>query len=250
MSRARLLLPLLPLALAVPGSRATGQQVDSTAVLTGRVLFASSLQPAVRANVFLKIRGRGAVTDSAGSFRIEGLDPGPDTLAIHYPGHRPNSVTIDLEPGRAIRMTLLLSERVFEVADIQVEVRQITPGEERLQRRMKAGHGAFITRKEIEEKSPGLASDLFRGIPRVEVEPYRFGHQTVLIGRGTLVCQPDYFVDGFHVRDFQIDDLSVDEIETIEVYRGPSEIPTQFRGDTNRCGVIVVWTRSAGAGIG
>lgn len=237
--------------LAAPLSRADAQDtpVDSTAVLTGRVLFASDLRPAVRANVFLKLRGRGAVTDSAGAFRIEKLEPGTDTLAIHYPGHQPNAVSIELQALRAVRVTLLLSERVFEIAELRVDVRQITPGEERLARRMKAGHGAFITREQIEETSPNLASDLFRGIPRVEVTPYRYGHQTVLIGRGTMVCEPDYFVDGFHLRNFQIDDLSVDEIDTIEVYRGPSEIPTQFRGDTNRCGVIVVWTRG-GAGIG
>lgn len=37
--------------------------------------------------------------------------------------------------------------------------------------------------------------------------------------------------------------LRAEDIEGIEVYRGPSELPGEFMGPDSRCGVIAIWTR-------
>jgi hypothetical protein len=54
------------------------------------------------------------------------------------------------------------------------------------------------------------------------------------------------FVPGPAPLDWFIDDLvSLPEVEAIEVYRGPSELPAEFHGfyGGGNCGAVVVWTR-------
>jgi outer membrane receptor for ferrienterochelin and colicin len=34
-----------------------------------------------------------------------------------------------------------------------------------------------------------------------------------------------------------------DQVEAIEVFRGPSEIPAQYNDNNSQCGVILIWTR-------
>lgn len=243
---------LLSLATAVPlplaAQEQAGQAADSTASLVGEVRAEMSGRPVPRAQVFLRQAQKGAVTDSSGTFRIDALPPGSDTLVIRYTGIEPKSTVIDLRPDRTTRATFIVSEQVFEVADLEVQVRQLDPRERRVEERMTRGHGAYVTRDEIAERDPELLSDMLRGIPRVDVRPYRGqGFQKVLIGRGTTACEPTYYLDGTRQRErFLLDELDPQLVDLIEIYRSPAEVPTQFRLDTNRCGVILLWIRSGG----
>jgi hypothetical protein len=97
----------------------------------------------------------------------------------------------------------------------------------------------------IEEANPNLPSDMLRNIPRVEVTPYRFGTPEVYIGTGAAACKPPFYLDGVLTRNMEIDELDVSEIEDIEIYRGPAEVPPQFK-ENNRCGALLVWTREGG----
>lgn len=239
-----LLLLASPTALTARQADEPPAPVDSSASLVGRVLSETTAEPVVGAQVHLRRAARGAVTDSAGAFRLDGLPPGLDTLAVRYRGYEPRSTRLTLEPARTTRATFLLSERVFELAELEVVVRRLTAREDRIERRRKSGLGHFIDREEIEELNPNLPSDMLRQLPRVSVQPVRMGGTAqVLIGRGTLVCEPSYYVDGVRMRDFALDEMPLEQIDLIEVYTGPSEIPTEYRMDTDRCGVIAVWTR-------
>jgi outer membrane receptor for ferrienterochelin and colicin len=40
--------------------------------------------------------------------------------------------------------------------------------------------------------------------------------------------------------------VSPDQVEAIEVYRGPSEIPAEYSGNDAMCGVILIWTKQEG----
>lgn len=238
------LLIVPPARLSSQATGAEGPVADSSAALVGRVLSATTGEPVVGAQVYLRRAARGAVTDSSGTFRIDDLAPGIDTLGVRYRGYEPRSASLALEPARTTRATFLLSERVFELAELDVVVRRLTAREDRIERRRRSGLGHVITREEIEERNPNLASDMLRQLPRVSVQPVRMGGTAqVLVGRGTLVCEPSYYVDGVRMRDFALDDVPVDQIQMIEVYTGPSEIPTEYRMDTDRCGVIAIWTR-------
>ncbi len=228
---------------------ALGQAVpDTTASLIGEVQGAMTGEAIVGAVVFLRIAGRGALTDSSGVFRIDSIPPGLDTLMVRYPGFDIQSTVLEFEPQRAVRAVFLLAERIFQVAELQVEIRAPSADERAITRRMRTGQGYFITREELLRNAIDRPSDALRGVPRVEVRPYRgVDGQLVLIGFGTLACEPSYLVDGTLMEaGFILDDVRLDEIELIEIYRGPAEVPTQYRGDTNRCGLIAIRIRSGG----
>ncbi|MFW6192608.1 MAG: carboxypeptidase regulatory-like domain-containing protein [Gemmatimonadota bacterium] len=235
---------LLPVALPAQQADQGTTDPDSSAALVGRVLSGVTAEPVVGAQVYLRRAARGAVTDSSGSFRLDDLPPGLDTLGVRYGGFEPGTRTLTLAPARTTRATFLLSERVFELAELDVVVRRLTTGEDRIERRRQSGLGHFITREEIEAQDPNLPSDMLRQLPRVSVQPVRMGGTAqVLVGRGTLVCEPHYYVDGVRMRDFALDEVAVEAIELLEIYTGPSEIPTEYRMNADRCGVIAVWTR-------
>lgn len=219
---------------------------DSSAALAGQVLSALTADPMVGAHVFLRRVRRGAVTDSAGRFRFEDLPVGIDTIAVWASGIEPQFTELAFQPERLTSVVFLLAERIFEVAELKVEVRAFSARRQRLERRKRFGHGFYITREMIEEANPVLTTDMLRGIPRVEVAPYRFASDPVEVrirSSAANPCIPMYFLDGTEAQHFTLDEVRPIEVEEIEIYRGASEIPTEFKKMGNNCGVIVVWTR-------
>ena len=225
---------------------------DTTAVLIGEVQAAMSGDPVVNALVFLRSANRGAVTDSAGGFTIDSIPPGTDTLVIRYPGVDVQSTVIEFAAQQEVRAVFLLAEKIFQVADIQVSIRRAASVDEiNLERRMRTGQGIFITRERLLEVATDRPSDALRNIPRVQVTQYGMGKIEVFIGYGASGCPPTYMVDGTPMADgFVLDDIELDAIELIEIYRGPSEIPTQYRQTSSptgarrsRCGMINIRIR-------
>ena len=120
-------------------------------------------------------------------------------------------------------------------------------------RRRSRGMGEFITRREIESRDPMRLSDLVHLASGVQTIPYgdASGRRHVEISRAafledTNVCRIQYWIDGVPfpgVNRFELDELSPDDVQGIEIYRGPSEIPPQFNRRGSQCGVVLVWTR-------
>ena len=217
---------------------------DTTAALGGQVLSALTGDPLIGANVFLRVSRLGAVTDSAGEFRIDNVPVGTDTVAVWYSAYEPKFTAIDFLPERTTSAIFLISERVFEVAELKVEVRASNIRRERLERRKRVSGGVYISREDIEEFQPRLMSDMLRNIPRVEVTPYRFGVPEIYIGTGAMACIPKYYVDGVLMPNFNIDvEIGPDDVEDMEIYRGVAEMPIEFKSQGNRCGAIVIWLR-------
>lgn len=242
-------LTIMPnLAGALPGQATP----DTTAVLIGEVQSAMSGDPVINAIVFLRSSKLGAVTDSAGSFTIDSIPPGTDTLTIRYPGVDIQSTVMEFAPQQEVRAVFLLAEKIFQVADIEVSIRAPSVDERNIERRMRTGQGIFITREQLLEVATDRPSDALRNIPRVEVSQYGMGKIEVFIGYGASACPPSYRVDGTPMDDsFVLDDIELDAIELIEIYRGPSEIPTQYRQTASgtgvrrsRCGLINIRIRS------
>lgn len=222
--------------------------VDSTAALSGEVLSALTGEPLVGAHVFLRGARRGAVTDSSGVFRIEDLPTGRDTIAVWYSTIEPQFTELVLEPERLTSAVFLISEKIFEVAELKVEIRAFSVRKQRLERRKRFGNGVYITRAMIEQAKPVLTTDMLRGIPRIEVESYRFASEPVEVrirSSARNACIPMYYLDGTEAQHFTLDEVRPIEVEEIEIYRGASEIPAEFKKMGNNCGVIVVWTRGS-----
>lgn len=242
--------------LAAPALAQEGQEGDTTppargdttpatlsATLMGQVVSASDGRPVEGAVVNLLGSGYGALTDSAGNFRIPRTAAGVDTVEVRFIGYEPSRVQVELAPDATTRAVFLLSPTVVRVADLHVEVRRAeTPGKLReFWQRRQRGFGAFVTPEQIQDRQPRLPSDLLRGVPGVSVGASHLGKAPVRMTRGTANCPPHIFLDGIYMAGMEVDDLPPEDVWAMEIYRGTSEVPVQF-SRSGACGVIVIWT--------
>lgn len=223
---------------------------DSTANFVGTVASRETGKPISGARVAIRELSFGAITNEEGKFEVRDLPPGMFDVRVHYLGYTTNQRPVRLEPGNVTRAVFLLERDVLEVADLKVTVKQrdrIDPMSD-FKRRMERGFGEFITRREIEERNPQHTSDLFRTIPGLDVSPVQYGQANVYMRRAGQKCRPVVFLDGVLARNYAVDNLQPQSIEGIEVYRRASETPPQFTLSTERCGVLVIHTRTGGTG--
>jgi len=211
------------------------------------------------AEVWIDGTNRRAVSSDSGEFRIDNAPSGHVKVMVRRLGFQPASKKLSLEPGDTRQVKLVLDGLPDELEAIIVNERASASG--RLQefwaRRM-VGIGVFITRAEIEQRHPANVGDLFRGVMGVRVVSGGNGESTRLVtGRQSVsasrvnssaasgACSMQYYIDGIFMTPgtFTVDELTVDMIEAIEVFRGPSEIPARFRQRDTACGLIAIWTR-------
>ena len=226
--------------------------------LMGRVLAADST-PLADAVVVLPEYGLGARTDGRGNYGFAGLPAGETTIEVRWgEDRRSEARRIELVPDSLNRVDLRLRPDPVELPGIAVSVdRPIPRGKMAgFHLRREDGGGAYVTREEIEEISANEMTDVFRRVPGIRVMRHpdypgikrlRMGRaQPTFTGEGAE-CRPVYFLDG---RRFEMGEMETvdrvfdpDEVEGVEVYRGPAEVPALFNVPGARCGVVVVWTR-------
>jgi hypothetical protein len=117
--------------------------------------------------------------------------------------------------------------------------------------------GTFLDQTAIDRKGATRMTELLRSVPGVRLFPMlnEYGgndYKIVMRGASTLgeeVCPIQYYLDGhpFDVSDDLDHAISPHNVAAMEIYPGASQVPEQFKGTHSRCGVIVIWTTSAGA---
>jgi hypothetical protein len=208
------------------------------------------------------------VSDS-GTIQLAGLAPGRHLLEARAMGYDVSAFHVRLDPGDAasIGMTLHRTAAVTlqnvvvnaarDTARAPVVMRHDwTEGFEH-RKQMNIG-GIFIDQAQIQRRGAYKMTQLLANQPGVEIREMRneFGeYNPYVVMRGTATvrgekCPISYFLDG-HPYELS-DDESVDQIiqphdvAAIEIYPGASQVPAQFKTSTSaRCGVIVIWSRSA-----
>ena len=217
------------------------------ASLVGQVVNATTGMPVDGAVVNLLASGYGAITDSAGNFRIPQTWAGRDTVEVRFIGYEPSTTPIELAPRETSRVTLLLSPTAVRVADLVVEVRQTRRSRnlEGFLERKDRGFGEFFTPRDIVLRNPRLPSDLMRGIPGVTVGRIQYGKAPVFIGTGErLGCPPAIYLDGVYQAGMDLDDIPAEDLGAVEVYKGITDTPMEFMRSSSTCGAIVIWTPS------
>jgi len=239
--------------------------VPYTAGVMGRVI--DSETGAAIAGVEITETGsdRRTVSDETGDFDLSDLPPGFVQLTLRHVGHHQQSIRLELRRGQMLQLppevpqmapldVALLEPVVIEGE--RIELRQL-----RLRQfytRREHGSGSFVTKDEFEQWHPLYTTDILRRVRGVRVVPNpnygsrdsrRFivesSRSAERIQGGT--CPPLYFLDGVligNARNSDIDVvLSTNNIEAIEAYSGPSQMPATFNMPGSRCGVIAFWTR-------
>lgn len=219
-------------------------QTNETAIV-GRVIESASGEPVNGAEVLLPRSSRVKITGEAGLFRFEGVSPGPHLIAVRHLGLESKQFPVRVSRGRTLDVSFQLETRILPVPELVVTVSQTRPVSKLtgFYRRKENNAGYFLTREQIDEMSLAESTDIFRRVPGVRVSRSAGATRTpVTMGR-VQGCYPRFYLDGSYVSYFDMDNLLPRDIAALEIYRGNSEVPLRFKhGD--RCGVIVIWTRS------
>jgi outer membrane receptor for ferrienterochelin and colicin len=123
--------------------------------------------------------------------------------------------------------------------------------------RQRGGTGLFLDRQAIERRSGARElGDLLRAIPGVTVDFNGLIRlRGIRTGAASACGAPLVFLDGIAVNRREaasgVPDpsqwqrsIDPDDIEAIELYRSPAEVPARYNsGGTAACGVILIWGR-------
>lgn len=235
----------LLVALAAPAAEARAQWGDAHLVVTA--VSEETQQPLSGAEVLLDGRGRGR-TDAAGVYRVTGIDAGSRVVIVRHLGFAPERVVVQAASGRATRVFVALTTRPIPLAEIRVHARsgaglRMLHNRGFFDRQRNSG-GFFFNRSDIERSHSLTTADLLARVPGVQIAR-SFGSSRASMNRNATrsSCPVQYFVDGIPVYAFGLEEMRLEDLEGVEVYRGASQIPPEFNRHNAMCGVVVFWTR-------
>ncbi|HEU4994247.1 MAG TPA: carboxypeptidase regulatory-like domain-containing protein [Gemmatimonadaceae bacterium] len=187
-------------------------------------------------------------TDGQGRFALSKIPAGRVHITARRLGYSPGKAEFVAEQDvDSIRLTLTIQPALIAAMEVSSSERQKRQWIEDFYRRRAQGLGQYVTREEILSRNSFRPSDMFRNTPGVQIargRGLRFNYAKSLDPRRD--CPPLIWVDGQRALGMELDDLSLPDIEGIELYSGPSTTPMQFSSNitsAQTCGTIVVWTR-------
>jgi hypothetical protein len=243
---------LAPWALLVAGMVAAQTAAAQSATLKG-IVMDSAHAPIPEVAVAVVAVHQVTRTDDKGRFTLSKLSAGDVEITIRRIGYEPATIRTTIPPTGVDSLVVMLTElpQVMDAIAVSSAERHRRQGiEEFYFRRAQGVAGVFFTRDDIRDQRASTPSDLMRSTPGVRLVRASAGkgvrfQSTTGMRRGD--CQPVVWVDGQAAPGMELDDISLNDIEGIELYRGTSTTPAQFwRAGASQCGAIVVWTRVPG----
>lgn len=111
----------LSAALALSALLSSPASAQTTAVLRGRVVAATTLEPLAGAEVAVVGRGASTLTGADGRFVLEGLAPGVVSVEVRFLGYRPELVTeVVLQTSRSTYVEVRLERQAIELEGLVV----------------------------------------------------------------------------------------------------------------------------------
>ncbi|MDF1503826.1 carboxypeptidase-like regulatory domain-containing protein [Roseisolibacter sp. H3M3-2] len=223
---------------ALPAGAARAQPARE-AVVNGQVVDTLG-QPLAAASVALLGTEASATTSASGAFVLTGLAPGRrHLLRIRKIGYAPR--TLDVEAtGDTVDVLVRLAPLAVQLSEVVVTARErryatkLRGFAERMRTRAISSQ-AFVTREDIERRSAFRISDMLR------------------LGSARCARASDFaiFLDGAALAPgTRPDELSLQEIEAMEIYRSVAQIPMEYnvtrmtpRGVYRAECVLLLWTR-------
>lgn len=235
--------------VVVPWASSAAQK--GTGQVAGRVVDVTSGAVVASADIIHLGDERVVVSDSLGAFVFEKLPVGIVRLLVRGRGFPPLMVVVALARDESMSRLIELDSTVVGRTAAQAlpavavnALRAPMPRFVDFERRRKNGRGQYVVREDIEKAGHASLQDAMRGLRGVNVDCGGGGFGCAIrMARAPMRCHPDYIVDD------RLDNLfgpsvAVRDIEGIEVYTGPSDVPGEYAGRSAGCGVIVIWTRT------
>ena len=190
--------------------------------------------------------GGSRVTDRYGQAEFGNLRLPVAQFTVEMSGYGKRTAPVALHPENTTAVRVEMMVETADIEPIEIEMRsrflEVDGTYDRLAR-YKRTH--VLTRDMLDQLDLPWLSDAFGTLPGIRVQRLVSG-ETTLATRGR--CFVTLFVDGVRrktglstQRTFNIDDLSPESVELIEVYKA--------RSGGSGCGYVFIWTRPVGDGI-
>ena len=240
--------------------------LTAQAVIMGTAIEDSTRRPLAGVEVILEGTKKQTITDGAGRFLLNDLPTGNKVVFFRSVGYRPQRIRVVLNKTDTTRVeAVLVSDRV-RLEPIVVTGAPDRPrgiGREAFEERRRLGFGKFMDSTELRRAGGVRVSDVLTrlgvsmyehrgdaGLQLLATSSRRTGHST------DVPCYMSVIYDGvtlykavstggippYPPPDFR-KEFELNNIESIEVYRGAGEVPLEFGGPAASCGVIVLWSK-------
>ena len=188
-------------------------------------------------------------TDDRGRFSFEKIPLGAVEVSVRRLGYEPQKVqaTVSNTLEMSYNVTLIARPAMLDPLDVSGNRRHVAI--EGFHQRRIQGIGSYVTRDDITARHANQLTDVLRMTAGVQVVRTRSGSGIRFTSSPSVRrdCPPTMWIDGQRAPGIEIDELPIDDIEGIELYRGASTTPPQFTyGSGAACGTVVVWTRTPG----
>ena len=191
-------------------------------------------------------------TGQDGEFSLARVPAGTRALVARQVGYAADTVAVDVEPNRTIRVLVSLRkaaaviDTVLVLAQSSRRLDQVGFNERRAR-----GDGQYVTAEEIEKRNPSRLTDVLYGKRGIQIYHGIASNTRGLTTVVTSIPIPKNYCIGVQVFidavpmpiPFDLDQVSPRSIAGIEVYSGAATVPSVLRGGNTTCGVIALWTR-------
>src|SRR6185437_4159660 len=245
--------------------------VRLSAAIVGHVTDSTSRSPVAGATVLVNGTRLGAVTDSAGYYRIANVPAGAQTIVVHRVGYAPGRRTVTVGADGDVTVDFVLLPSITSLSEV------IVTGTAGGQLRRELGNAVGeVSAPTVLSKSqaPDLGSLLNSRVPGVSIVPNsgRLGAGPNINIRGvsslSLDNNPLIYIDGVRVSNRtgggptrfgnggfgsqnagvvgRLNDINPEEIESIQIIKGPAA--ATIYGTEAANGVIQIITKQGASG--
>jgi carboxypeptidase family protein/TonB-dependent receptor-like protein len=208
-------------------------------------------EPLGAARVSVEGTGISGITNAAGGVRFVSLPAGMRTVEVRMIGLATRRVAVQLKNGETRDLRVEMDVDPVALRAVEGTAENRTRGMRMLAsagfyERQVGSTGTFVTREQIERMRPRFLSDVLRRYASIKLQTNMFNRSRVGGRRQAgpaSRCEPLFFINGVPAERFEPDDIRPEDVEGIEIYDGPADIPPAFNRQYTSCGAIVVWTR-------
>ncbi|WP_310571740.1 SusC/RagA family TonB-linked outer membrane protein [Gemmatimonas sp.] len=232
-----------------------------TGTISGKVTDAATAQPIADARVVIAGTTFEAQTNKDGDYRLTNVKPGRTGVSVFRLGYKASRDSVMVVAGQTATLNVKMAQSVINLSEVVVTG---TAGNR--ERKAQAALVASVSAADIIKDAPitSVANLLQSRVPGVALSSQSGtkGTATQIRIRGAssinLSNQPLLFIDGVRINEGQIgsgqsgqqfdrmNDLNPEEIESIEVVKGPAAA-TLYGADAS-AGVIQIITKKGRAG--
>lgn len=221
-----------------------------TARIYGTVIDRESQAPLAGVQIVHLGDGRSVTTDSLGLYQFDKLAGGLVRFMVRAARYPATTLVVALVPGEQMERDVALEKASSTVTGAQAlpEVKvsappSLGPRYADFERRRLTGRGQYMTAEEIERTGAARLQQVVLNLRGVHVDCGGGAGCFIRMTRAPMRCLPEYVVDE-RVDNMFGPAVAAQDIQALELYTGPADVPGEFAGRNAGCGLIVIWTKS------